>query len=206
MASEVEIANRALSKLGEARIASLADASKPARAMNARFALLRDAELAASSWRFAVTRTTLPASTSTPAWGYSKIYERPTDDVRPLKVGDAFVDYRAMGVMFETSGVVSDRTPYEIIGNKIHTDLSAPLKYEYVKRETDSGQFDALFVEALACRLALDACEELTQSASKMDRIERQYRAALSEARRVNAILSPPRRRDAGRFMQARVY
>lgn len=48
--------------------------------------------------------------------------------------------------------------------------------------------FDALFVEALACRLAVELAEEITQSNTKKADAAQQYRAALAEARRANAI------------------
>lgn len=205
MASEVDIANRALSMLGEIRITSLDDANKPARAMKARYNLLRDAELSAYPWRFAVKRTQLAAATDTPEWGYSTIYDRPVDDLRPIKVGGAFVNADSIGVFYESTGVYTDQSPYEIIAGRIHTDLSAPLDYEYIAQITDAGQFDPLFVEALAARLASDAAEELTQSNSKKEFASSVYSRTLAEARRVNALYRPPRRRQSGRWMSSRI-
>lgn len=206
MASEVDIANRALSMLGEVRITSLDDNSKPARAMKARYTLLRDAELSAYPWRFSVKRVQLAASTDTPAWGYSTIYDRPVDDLRPIKVGGAYVNANQIGVFYESSGVHVDQSPYEIIDGRIHTNLSAPLDYEYIARITDSGAFDQLFVEGLAARLAADAAEELTQSNSKKEAAFSIYRNVLAEARRVNALYRPPRRKEAGRWMASRIH
>jgi len=203
MASDVEICNRALSILGEARIISLADNNKGARAMNARFTILRDAELEAHAWRFAVKRTTLAASVDVPPWGYTKIYDRPTDDLRPLRVGDTPINALTVGVQYEASGYVSDGL-YEIVEGRIQTNLSAPLNYEYIARVTDTGLFSALFVEALAARLAADAAEEITQSNTKQQAAVNQYKKALSEARRVNALHTPPTRRGLSRWMQAR--
>ena len=205
MASEVDIANRALSMLGESRITSLTDNNKPARAMNARYELLRDAELSAYPWRFAVKRVQLPASTDVPEWGYTTIYDRPTDDVRPIKVGGNFINAEAIGVMYESSGIQTEETPYEIIAGRIHTNLSAPLDYEYIARITDAGSFDPLFVEALAARLAADAAEELTQSNSKKEAALFTYKKTLAEARRVNSLYRPPRRRSTGRWMASRI-
>lgn len=203
MASEVDIANRALSKLGAARITSLTDNNKGARAMLARFDLLRDAELEAHPWRFAVVRTTLPALVSTPAYGYSYEYQRPTDDLRPLMVGGNAVNINTIGVQYRGSGPVD--AEFEIIGQTIQTNIPAPLKYEYISRVEVSGNFPALFVEALASRLAMDACEELTQSATKYDRAEKHYTRAIREARRVNALYRPPHARTPGPFIQSRV-
>lgn len=206
MASEVEIANRALSKLGELRITSLDDASKPARAMKARFAFLRDAELAAYAWRFAVTRVKLAASVAAPSWGYARIFPRPVGDLRPLRVNGAYVDMRTIGVQFESTGVNNFEQAYQIIGGEIHTDLRAPLEYEYVASVANSGLWDQLFAEALACRLAVDAAEELTQSGPKTQVVMMQYDEAIKKARRINALYAPPSRKPSGSFMQARAY
>jgi hypothetical protein len=206
MTSEVDIANRALSKLGEIRITSLSDNNKAARAMQARYSLLRDAELAASAWGFAVRRVLLAASTDVPAWGYARIFNRPVDDIRPLMVGDLPVNVRAVDVMFAAGPVRGDRPDWQIVENRIQTDLAAPLKYEYIARVTDSGVFDPLFVEVLACRLAADACEEITQSNTKQEAMLFQYREALSVARRTHALWEPPRRKGPTRFMMARGY
>jgi hypothetical protein len=205
MASTVEIANRALSKLGEARITSLDDNSKPARAMKARFDLVRDAELASYAWRFAVKRVPLAAAVEVPEWGFARIFPRPVDDLRPLKIANAYVDFRTIGVTVSYSSRVPD-LPYEVIDGKIYTDLPAPLEYEYVSRVTNSGAFDALFVEALACRLAADAAEELTQSNTKIEQAMRQYDLAIKMARRVHALYVPPARKPTGAFMQSRFY
>jgi hypothetical protein len=204
MATEVDIANRALSKLGEARIISLDDNNKPARAMKARLSLLRDAELEAYAWRFAVKRTTLAASTEVPSWGYGAVYERPVDDLRPLMVNGGYVDFRTIGVQYEDSGFQRKHVPYEIIEGKIHTDLPAPLQYEYVARITNTGAFSALFVEALAARLAADAAEELTQSRGKKEDAAREYEATMKQARRVNALYNPPRRKSASSWFMSR--
>lgn len=203
MASSVEISNRALSILGEARIVSMDDNNKAARAMKARFDILRDAELEAHAWRFAVKRTTLAASVDVPPWGYSYIYDRPTDDLRPLRVGNSNVNSLTLGVQYEASGYVSDGL-YEIVEGRIQTNQSAPLNYEYIARITDTGQFSSLFVEALAARLAADAAEEITQSNTKQQAAGLQYKNALSEARRVNALYTPPKRRGLSTWMQAR--
>jgi len=205
MVSEVQIANRALSMLGEARITSIDDANKPARAMKARFDILRDVELSAYPWRFAVKRVQLASLTEVPAWGYTKIYARPVGDLRPIRVGGAIVNSQTIGINFQSTGITGEETPYEIIDGKIHTDLSAPLDYEYISQVTDTGSFDPLFAEALAARLAADAAEELTQSKAKKEAALFTYDRTIKNARQVNSLYRPPRRRQAGRWMTARI-
>ena len=317
MASEVDIANRALSMLGEARITALSDNNKAGRAMNARFDLLRDAELAAYPWRFSINRVQLQSQLATngtfdadsdwtkgtgwtissgvascdgtqvgdtelsqsitiftesvyritfdltvtagavtyigiggtqnttdisasasvsvdlttvnatgdlliagnstfvgtvdnvvvneiPAWGYSLVYNRPSDDLQPRSIGGHYINHGAIGVMYESTGYTASESPYEIVEGRIHTNLSAPLDYEYHKQITDPTLFDPLFVEALASRLAADAAEELTQSNSKQQAALFTYRKALNVARRTSSIMRPPRRRGTGRWMLSR--
>ena len=110
MSSSVDIANAALSKLGAARITSLTDANKGARAMNARLERLRDTELEAYPWRFAIVRTTLPALSTAPAYGYARQFQRPVNDLRPVMVGGYAINAETIGVQY--SGA-SNYTPAE---------------------------------------------------------------------------------------------
>jgi hypothetical protein len=144
MASQVEIANRALTKLGAARIISFDDDNKQARAINSMFGIVRDAELRAHLWSFTVKRTSLAALTTTPDWGYDYEYQLPSDYMRLLQVNDIYPgpsmeDYRNQAV-----------AEYVVEGRKILTNLVAPLKIRYCARIEDTTQWDAAFVEAFA--------------------------------------------------------
>lgn len=48
--------------------------------------------------------------------------------------------------------------------------------------------FDPMFCEGLSARIALETCEELTQSSEKMQAIGAQYKLFMNEAREVNGI------------------
>lgn len=206
MSSETEIANRALSMLGDTRITALTDDTKGARAMNARFIPLRDALLQEYPWRFAVTLVQLPAVSTAPAFGYSQAYQLPADCLRPIEVGDNLAFELAVGVQYRIDGTNSSATaPYEIVGDQIHTDETAPLKFSYVARIENTGLFPPVFVEAFAARLAMDAAEELTQSAGKYDRAARAYSAAMNIAMRTDALQRPPQERMPGTWMTSRL-
>lgn len=206
MATDVDIANRALSMLGEARISALTDDNKQGRAMNARYELLRDAELAAYPWRFAIRRVKLYASGASPDWGYSNVYALPKDHLRTIKAGGDGINEQAIGVMYESSGYSGgQRAVYEIIEGELHTNLSSPVEYEYIAQITDTTKFDPLFIEALAARLAADAAEELTQSDSKKRYAISMYEQTLNTARRTDALRRPPREKPAGRWHRSRI-
>jgi hypothetical protein len=186
MASQVEIANRALTKLGAARIISFADDNKQSRSVNSMFNVVRDAELRAHLWSFTIKRDSLPALTTTPAWGYDYEYQLPPDCLRLLEVDDIYPgpnldDYRN-----------ANTQEFTIEGRKILTNKDAPLKIRYVSRVADTTQWDATFVEAFACRLAMEMCEDLTQSNSKKESVKDDYDTAIMMAIRANAIELPP--------------
>lgn len=186
MASQVEIANRALTKIGESRILSLSDDVEAARVVYSLWDIVRDSELRARNWNFSITRASLAALVSTPDWGFSYQYQLPSDCLRVIQVDDYFPgpsmsDYR-----------VSSEAEYQIEGGKILTDKVAPLKIRYVASITDTGSWDAAFTEVFACKLAVEICERLTQSNSKRQLAWDEYQQGLKQAVRSDAIENPP--------------
>jgi hypothetical protein len=176
MTSAVEIVNDALQKIGEEAITSLSDNSDRARAANRIFTKELRAELRAHPWNCAVKRVQLAALSDAPLFGFAYQYQLPSDCVRILP--DALV------------------TDWQVEGRKLLTDDGGPLDVRYVYEITDPNEMDPLFVDALSSRLALRLCERLTQSSTKRELAEKDYRRALQEARRVNAFekiaQSPP--------------
>lgn len=193
MASEVSIINRALIKLGEQTILLRTDNLAQARTMNAIFEDTRDAELRANRWKFSIKRTQLSALVEAPDWGYTQQYPLPSDYLALVRVNDIYV----------VPGTKS-QAPWSVESGKILTDLTAPLKVSYVSRVTDAGLFDALFVDVLACRLAMEACEARTQSDTKFKRMQDMYRQSLSIAVRMDAIENPPDQIPDGSWVSSR--
>jgi hypothetical protein len=188
MSSQVDIANRALTKLGESRITSLEDNTNNARVINSMFTIVRDAELRAHLWRFAIARASLPALSEAPAWGYAYQYQLPSDCLRLIGL-DAYV---ALGM-----GDYITRTDslYALEGNKVLTDLNAPLNIRYVKIEEDTNQYTSDFAEAFACRLAAECAETLTNSTSKRQLAWQEYKEAISLALKSNSLELPSQSR-----------
>jgi hypothetical protein len=56
----------------------------------------------------------------------------------------------------------------------------------------------------LACKLALEACETLTQSGSKYEAAANGYKFALAEAARQDAIENPPDELPWGSWLDSR--
>ena len=152
MASVVEICNRALQKLGAARIVDITDNSKNARSCNTAYNPTRLKELRRHTWNFAIKRASLPASVTPPLFDYRFAYPLPTDFLRLL-----------------APDPISNREDIEwvIEGNTIVTNDSAPLQIRYVADITDPNLMDPLFREAVSADLAMELCEEITQSNEK---------------------------------------
>lgn len=187
MASNVDVANSALTKLGADRIMSLDDDIKPAREIKAVFDIRRDYLLRAYNWNFSIKRALLTALTSEPEWGYTLEYQLPSDCLRVLQVNDT---WNIPGYSDFIGG--PDEEPYKIESTKIRSDIAAPLKLRYVSRITNAGLFDAMFIEVLAIDLAYQCCEAITQSNTKKDGLRGDKTEALMMAVRANAIELPP--------------
>lgn len=173
MASKVEIANRALQKLGAKRISTLEEDSVNARTVLAAFESVKLAELESHVWSFAIARAELAADASEPDWGRANSFELPADFVRlahPYPEDNSNAD------------------DWQIEGRKILTNDAAPIYLRYVKDVTDPNEMTPLFREALSARLALELCEALTQSNTKKDSLKDDYAEVITRAKKSNAI------------------
>ena len=185
MASIIQVANRALTKLGSARITSLSDDTKAARSISNCFDDLRDDELRAHRWQFAMKRTSLAALSDTPAFGYNYQYAVPADFLRIDMVDDRF----PAAVM--DNYIDAEYLEWTLEGNVILTDIGAPLKLRYIAQVTDPTEWDTNFREALASRIAMEVAEDLTQSDTKKQAAAKDYDRAIRQAIRINAIERP---------------
>lgn len=169
--TEIDIINKALTLLGDVQIASRSENSPPAKAMDALYDGARDRVLRECPWNFAVKRTSL-ASSGTPAWGdFDKTYPLPADFLYLMHTED-FSDYALEG--------------QEILADPTNNVSGGPLKIKYVARITDASRYDTLFTEALAYRLAYEACERITQSNTKKADLFQEYELTVTRAKRIN--------------------
>jgi hypothetical protein len=192
MTSEVGICNLALAKLGAQSIVSLLDDTRNARAMNRLYDDKRDLEVSSHPWTFAMTRASIPASTSVPAFGWSRAFPRPVGCLRVVQVGEIWALYDG-----------AEGAAFQLEGASILTNESSPLALRYLQRITNTGQMTPLFIEVLACRLAFEACKEITGSSDLRQSLWAERDSALREARRINAIEKPPERPIWGSWRQA---
>lgn len=170
--SVVSICNRALQKLGVSRINAIDEDSNNARACERCYESLRDALLREFTCGFAIKRAELAAESPAPTWGRARAYPLPAD-------------YIALAPDYEEDATLA--RDYLIEDGKILSDWSDPLYIRYVSQVTDPNKMDALFRELLAHDMAIEMCEELTQSAKKRDALVRDRGAIESLAKRAQS-------------------
>ena len=185
MPSVVDIANRALDKLGYGAITSLSDGTKAANLVTRTWPIVRDQVLRDHPWNFAVTRATLAPLSEAPDWGFSYQHEFPSDLLRLLEVLDLSTD------------------EYQIESGKILADGDV-LYIRYVRQITDPNEYDSAFVNAVSTRLAFEMSESLTQSNPKKNGLWDEYTAVINRAKLIDAVENPPTTFEEDSWVEAR--
>lgn len=172
VSSDVEICNLALAKMGhEGFITSLTEASKGARYMNVYYKPMRDAVLRAHLWRFARKRAVLAPLVTKPEFDGGNYFQYPDDCLRIIGTDRTY---------FESGG------RWKVEGKKIIADTDV-LNLVYIRRVTSPEDFDPMFVDTLACRLALEGSLPITKSQSVKDQLEKEYNRSIIRAAHASA-------------------
>lgn len=174
MATETDICNAALVKIGEQRI-TVSGFTTPGnereRCCAENYARIRDAELRKNIWNFTVTRAELAADPEEPAYGYGYRYQLPSDCLRLIEVWEG--------------------EDFQVEGKYIVTDYSAPIHIRYVRKVTVINDFDPVFRDVISARLAIELCDRLTARADKRGSVQVEYSTLLSQAAQTDAIENP---------------
>lgn len=171
MASEVEICNLALGRVGVSQtITSLSEPSAEAVACNRFYALTRDTVLRGFPWPFATTFVALGLVKEDPNTDWQYSYRYPSDCIRFRRIVPP--GGRPSTAVSSDARLVADAIPSpDSIPYRIASDTTARLIYtdqddavaEYTRKVTDSEFYDAEFVSVLAWRLAAEIAPVLTQ-------------------------------------------
>jgi hypothetical protein len=145
--SETSICNMALGRIGAKRINNLDDAEETkqeAILCRLHYKQTRDALIRSHWWRFARSRKTLSANTTSPDFEWDNAYDLPNDFMRMwLK---PFED--------NSIGFHNTRRTYSLEGKQLLSD-EGTMEIRYIRKVTDVTEFDPLFVEVLVLQLAL---------------------------------------------------
>ena len=192
--SEVEICNLALTRIGHNMISALSENTKAGQLCNLHYARSRNAVLRAHPWNFAIKRATLALSATTPNHEFGYQHALPVDCLKVLRtswevegsIGTAIYGYP--GIM----GYANEVTPYRIEGRFLLCNEDTA-RIEYIAEITDTAQFDELFVDVLAQRLAAEIAMALTDNQAAAQTMREIYTSKLSEARSTDAQEGTPR-------------
>ena len=166
--SEVAICNLALAAIGHGmEITSLDEPSAAARSCKLHYPYARDATLRCYDWNFAARRASLPASAEPPPYGYDAAFQLPADCILVRKVFNTKV--------------------WEIERRHILANAVAPLQIAYTAVIENPREFDALFADTLATRLASDLAVRLSDNLTRAQQLYSLYVAKLAEARGVDS-------------------
>lgn len=189
--SITDIANMALDYLEEAPLQSIDDDRSVARWMKRNFWPIAWGLMRAHPWNFAITRASLTAAGTAPAFGWLYSYAMPSDSLRLLPV---------------TCSGYEDADPikHKVEGSSILTNQAAPLKIRYIKRIDNTGLFDNNFCDALAIALAQKAAHFVTGKQSYAQTLQPILANAIAEAQRVDSLEGTPEEPLADEWLLAR--
>jgi hypothetical protein len=120
-------------------------------------------------WNFALSRVSITVDPTAPTWGYNYRYPLPTDTLRVFRVG-----------------YPDDEIDFETEGGYILTDESECLAH-LIMRITDVSLFDPCFSVALEIMMAEAMCFALTGNNSLKDQLQKDLKAAIQDARSMDA-------------------
>jgi len=179
MATETDIVNIALRRIGAEKITSLrSDASKAAVAARDIYDEARKELLNLHNWNFAVKRTQLTASATAPVFGWSYAFPLPEDYIRLISVHPStdegsMCEYRMEHQTGEDRVIVTD---------------SNLLYIKYVFDLEDVNLMSASFREAFGMRLARDLAGALSKSSAAAELAEKAFSKTLSRAKSIDGI------------------
>lgn len=165
--SEVSICNKALRYLGAPEIVALDQPSREADLCSRYYAEARDELLEHHYWNFATRHAALAPLAATPSFGFARAYRLPGDCLRVRRL--------------------RGNPPFEVVeAHTVHTD-AVFAEAVLTVRVTDPARFPALFVEALARRLAVALAVPLMNSARLEQAMLQRFADALEAARGADA-------------------
>ena len=180
-ASQTDIINSALIRLGVEQITSVTDQSKRARVMQSLYDICRRRVLEDHPWNFAIKRVTLAKTTDMPNWGYQFSYKLPADFLRMVE------ERSDRGLMsnyyFPTTG---SEPIYQIEGDIVVTNKEE-MKVLYVFDLVDTSKFSASFVKAFYLDLATEASYSLIQNIQITSDIRGEREKVLADARSIGS-------------------
>jgi hypothetical protein len=159
-----DIANQALKALGSKLINNMSDGTPNASFCSQFMGAAVDTILSEEDWGAVTSRASLNQLAETPAFGPAYYYQMPNDYVRLISID-------------------TGEEAFTVEGDRIATDAQT-VDLVYVARPADPAKLTPYLRTAIAAQLALLLSIPLSSSEGTAARIQGQYMAAISLARR----------------------
>ena len=169
--------------VGDNTITSFSDGTAAANTINTVYETIRDAVLRDHIWNFAVKQGTPSLDITAPVYGFTHRFDMPTDLIRLVEI--------------------ENNPKYKIEGRFILTD-SNPINIKYIYKNEIVTEYDSMFVQALAVRIAATIAERLTQSSTLAEELMGLYRLHLKDAKSVDAQANYPDDIEANLWLDSR--
>lgn len=179
MASEVDIANSALKKIGEkTAITSLTEGTGFANVVNNVYAGLRDDLIRSHLWNFAMRRQELARASEGPVFGFNYQFALP---INYLRLNEAFDNSAGVGSLRYKLESSAD------LGKLLLCDAER-VWASYVAKVIDTSLMPPDFREALIFQIARDIAVPLGRSRSLSETMEGRHKIALRKAKSTDAM------------------
>lgn len=194
MTSQLTIYNDALGHIGERVLASLSESTEPRRVLDQMWPGARAYCLEHAHWKFAQRTSKLSYSPSiTPAFGYNRAFEKPTDLVKLSKLcGDEFFNY-------PLTGVVEENTYWFTNVDDIYVS--------YVSKDTAYGYDYSLWPETFTLYVSLYLATRIAARLRPnldMRSIMMQLNSAKEDAQAKDAVQGPTQFLPSGNWVRSR--
>lgn len=196
MTDRLKLYNGALRRLGQTRLANLTENVKGRRVLDSCYDEVLKLCLEAGWWDFAIRSAKLePTSSEETQFGPVHVYNKPDDWVRTY----AFCsdDYFKDPIL-----------DYSTSKNTWITDYN-PIYLKWVSNADDYGMdlgsWPQHFTNYVQYYLAVESCEKITGSSSKMDELRQDMKKAMHDAKNFDALNDPVTKfPPEGRLIRAR--
>lgn len=195
MSTQTGLINRALVRIGKARIASFEEQSPSAQAVRDIWNDVRQSAIRAHPWNFAIRRTSLSPVDGTPPFGWTYRFRKPAAQ------NDHQGWLRTLGVYEDADEAVVPAWDAE--GPYILADVDL-IYLRFVADITNVSNWDPLFAEALSLKLASELAVALANSSQLHDTLGQLAERAFARARAVDGMDGKPIDIPMGTWEQAR--
>lgn len=192
--TQIQIVNRSLQLLGSRPISNIQENSTGARAMNRAYQPVLLSELRKRYWGFSIKRIEIAAAATGPIFGKANYFPLPGDYLQLAPPDNNYETTAIIGPPGLATFTGQNDWQIENTGNglAIASDETSSIQVRYVSSAITESMFDVLFAEGFAVALALETCEEVTQSNTKLMNLGKLYDSTMGEAQKRNAFEMQP--------------